>query len=310
MAYFTFSELQGAAKDLPTPWTLLESNDEGLRLALVENGVVKIETLFKKDFTLQVKLFQTEAPSCPIPLSSCPPKVRLGKFLVNLGNIQMCPGNREENLQEFAALNMLENKVYFKAVVVLNDRAYKTVRSSKCSLINNSSNICKECKYVKTLLLGKKHRKDNPKPLSKHHPLTNIGPLVKDAFKENRKKRTDLESEFFKKKLEDESEKVEVEKPVHDSLVQLMEKQKSQDALTELFWKEQQKAFSCKSIRWHPQMIRMAIYLKYVSTHAYRGIKDMGILRLPGETTLRDYTNIIDMNTFSSVLQIFQAFKM
>ena len=46
-------------------------------------------------------------------------------------------------------------------------------------------------------------------------------------------------------------------------------------------------------MRWHPTMIRFAIYLQYQSSRAYEAIRQSGVLRLPNRSTLRDYTNFV-----------------
>lgn len=46
-------------------------------------------------------------------------------------------------------------------------------------------------------------------------------------------------------------------------------------------------------MRWHPMMIRFAIYLRCQSPRAYESLRESGVLRLPNQATLRDYTNFI-----------------
>ncbi len=40
-------------------------------------------------------------------------------------------------------------------------------------------------------------------------------------------------------------------------------------------------------------MIRFAIYLRCQSPRAYESLRESGVLRLPNQATLRDYTNFI-----------------
>ena len=66
--------------------------------------------------------------------------------------------------------------------------------------------------------------------------------------------------------------------------------------LAQLFWKEQCKAFQVKGnkgMKRHPMMIRLALLLHSKSKTAYNLLRDTDVLRLPVETTLRDYTNYI-----------------
>lgn len=67
-----------------------------------------------------------------------------------------------------------------------------------------------------------------------------------------------------------------------------IKKLESLKPLQKLFWQEQQKAFGIKSkgMRWHPMMLHKQ------SAAAYQTLQNIGVLRLPGESTLRDYTNV------------------
>lgn len=61
----------------------------------------------------------------------------------------------------------------------------------------------------------------------------------------------------------------------------------------EKFWEQQLKAASCKDargMRWHPLMIRWCLYLRHQSSSAYKTLRKSGVLMLPLQRTLRDYT--------------------
>lgn len=45
--------------------------------------------------------------------------------------------------------------------------------------------------------------------------------------------------------------------------------------------------------RWHPMVLRFALMLHSQSTAAYNTLRNTGVLRLPSESTIRDYTNAI-----------------
>ena len=45
-------------------------------------------------------------------------------------------------------------------------------------------------------------------------------------------------------------------------------------------------------MRWHPMMLRLAILIHSRSAQAYETLRATGILQLPSESTLRDYTNV------------------
>lgn len=63
-----------------------------------------------------------------------------------------------------------------------------------------------------------------------------------------------------------------------------------------LFWQQQMKALSCKDPRqrrWHPLMIKWCLNLKLISSAAYHNLQASGMLVLPSDRTLRDYSNVV-----------------
>ena len=61
-----------------------------------------------------------------------------------------------------------------------------------------------------------------------------------------------------------------------------------------LFWDQQRKACSLsdkRSMRWHPLIIKWCLYLRHLSGKAYETLRDSGVLKLPSQRTLRDYTH-------------------
>lgn len=60
------------------------------------------------------------------------------------------------------------------------------------------------------------------------------------------------------------------------------------------FWEQQRKALALKkmsSMRWDPVMIRWCLYLRHLSgSSAYEMLRESGVIKLPSQRTLRDYT--------------------
>ena len=50
-------------------------------------------------------------------------------------------------------------------------------------------------------------------------------------------------------------------------------------------------------MRWHPQIIHWCLHLCLKSSGAYHKLRESGVLKLPSERTLRDYTYCIPPNT-------------
>lgn len=90
---------------------------------------------------------------------------------------------------------------------------------------------------------------------------------------------------------------IDLEKEVHDDFRQILEngtKDFPENSFQNLFWREQEKAFdhSNKRQRWHPVMIRFALHLHLRSAAAYKALKEIFVIKLPSERTLRDYSNL------------------
>ena len=88
-------------------------------------------------------------------------------------------------------------------------------------------------------------------------------------------------------------------KELNEDLVNIMKEDSSRNIMLEagsfkrVFWEQQEKALSLnciKSMIWDPLMIRFCLYLRHLSSSAYSLLKESGVLTLPSERTLRDYT--------------------
>ena len=68
----------------------------------------------------------------------------------------------------------------------------------------------------------------------------------------------------------------------------------SEGTFRRIFWEQQQKALKqtdkCQ-LCWHLAVIKWCLHVKYRSSSAYHAIRSTGVLTLPSERTLRDYTH-------------------
>ena len=46
-------------------------------------------------------------------------------------------------------------------------------------------------------------------------------------------------------------------------------------------------------MKWHPLMIKWCLYLHYKSSGAFEALRESGCLKLPSQSTLKDYTHAI-----------------
>ncbi len=61
----------------------------------------------------------------------------------------------------------------------------------------------------------------------------------------------------------------------------------------QLFWENQKRAMALKnarSMKWDPLIIRWSLYLRHVCGSGYEILRESGVIKLPCQRTLRDYT--------------------
>ena len=102
-----------------------------------------------------------------------------------------------------------------------------------------------------------------------------------------------------------EAESVIVDEETSLDFEKIMEQSESkihtqypEDSFQSIFWNQQKVALTKKGkskngMRWHPLMIRWCLYLRHQSGKAYDTIRDSGVITLPSQRTLRDYSNAV-----------------
>ena len=79
-----------------------------------------------------------------------------------------------------------------------------------------------------------------------------------------------------------------------EDVTPVVEQNFPQDSPQRVFWDQQRmynRLTSKREMKWHPLVLRFALNLKYMSTSAYRAVRQSGIINLPSERTLSDYTH-------------------
>ena len=90
-----------------------------------------------------------------------------------------------------------------------------------------------------------------------------------------------------------EEDAADIQAVLEDKSVQVDERF-AKDSLQYILWEQQVKynhLTDKRQMRWHPLIIRFGLSLKYASSAAYRTVASTGLLSLPSEWTLRDYTH-------------------
>lgn len=71
---------------------------------------------------------------------------------------------------------------------------------------------------------------------------------------------------------------------------------KSPESFHFIFWKQQREAMLKSDPRqmcWHPMMIKWCLHLHMLSSASYNSMRATGVIKLPSERTLRDYSNVV-----------------
>ena len=189
------------------------------------------------------------------------------------------------------------------------DEVYGTIRHTNCLLLMDGSSLCSHCKRYKKNSLNKllsralQVTQSNKENVSSHVNYRFMDSESKDIRmkrlkEELRKKKIALQR--LEKKLREVIQKdaMPVDNTLHSDLLEIMEKQKlsveddPSNKFKEIFWKQQLQAFSKsnpKSVRWHPMIIKLCLYIHYKSSGAYETLRSSGVIKLPSGRTLRDY---------------------
>ena len=78
----------------------------------------------------------------------------------------------------------------------------------------------------------------------------------------------------------------------------------AEGSFARMFWQQQQEAarqhdartarqHDARTMRWCPQMIRWCLHFHLKSSGAYKLLRESGIVKLPSDRTLRDYTYFV-----------------
>lgn len=234
----------------------------------------------------------------------------------------MCPGNPDRNFVEMLVTkkgkimsrngNDVVAFIDSRAPVHLNGDTYtRTVRRSTCEIITNNKK-CRQCVDYRDTLRKSFHRwkkgKESPnrRRCTASTSRTNLRyvntPEKRQCYRKL-KIRSDTAERKVKKMMERLTEKdgVELETDVHADMQAIMNemtgavrKENSEGSFRRIFWDEQLKALQTKDprqVRWHPALIKWCLHLKFKSTSAYYALRSTGVLTLPSEQTLFDYSH-------------------
>ena len=201
------------------------------------------------------------------------------------------------------------------AIVAYHDEKGDTIRCTDCMLLapeSSAGNHCHHCKlYRKTLFGLLTHSQSGQR---RHSDISNPSSHTNYRFlstseKDERLQRLHHLHRYDQQKIARlraalertiEQRGVVVDDDLHQDLREIV---KCNDkcisdtylpgSFARLFWEYQMRASAvtkASSMRWDPLMIRWCLYLRHVSSSAYETVRETGIVKLPSQRTLRDYT--------------------
>ena len=98
-----------------------------------------------------------------------------------------------------------------------------------------------------------------------------------------------------------EEEGISIDENMHSDLRQIMEECANKvtsehpvGSLARVFWEQQLKAALCsneRQMRWHLLIVKWCLYLRHQSSSGYETMCQSGLISLPSQRTLRDYTH-------------------
>lgn len=105
---------------------------------------------------------------------------------------------------------------------------------------------------------------------------------------------------------------VRIQKYIHCDITDLLEKysesvrlDNNEEAFKSIFWNKNLALKDKRQIRWHPLLIRWALYLHYKSSGGYEILRKSGIITLPSSRTLCDYRHFTPTKSgFSNIADI------
>lgn len=192
---------------------------------------------------------------------------------------------------------------------------YSTIRHAGCEMLlpaDTSVSRCKSCTKYRNSLRSQlsRHESYAQSSDSRSDPSNHINTrYLRTPEKDLRMKKLHNTTRTLSKKVSRLESKIQaatnktgitVNDTLHEDLKEMMSATSAMvqsryppGSFQRQFWEQQLKAASCKDtrgMRWHPLMVRWCLYLRHQSSSAYELLRDSGVLRLPSQRTLRDYT--------------------
>ena len=305
-----------------TQYCKVEEGSSGL-------GEVTASVIIDSDHTWNVYVGDKKVPdTCAVLarfLSSPLTDDKLLDVIKAIENADLCPGNPDEKFISACkdkggivrgargngdVIASIDNSV----VTDHSGKQYQcTVRRVDCDILCEKSSQyplrCKSCQSFRSTLRSMVSRQSNESDshisASSHTRYRDLTPAEKDERMKNH--RALKVSNQKVKRLQAKVDKLIANEAVYlqnsdaadishivTEVSPIVEDTYPLNSPQRVFWDQQKRYNSLKDkrqMRWHPLVIRFALNLKYLSGTAYRAVRQSGMINLPSERTLSDYTH-------------------
>ena len=282
------------------------------------------------DFSWKVHVYGKEVSvqsCCALRNISCEMDVSsLNHLLTVLDRSKICVGHPDKNFVSMLKSRKGEIKTadgeqsaYLdqSMTVAMDGESYsETVRSAKCELITNGVK-CSECvnyrsnlrslyqRWQKISSPSRKRKRSEVDSHANYRYLNTPEKRMRLANLRNKTRALHRQVDHLKLRIKKLTEVngVCLDKDVDADMRTIMNEHNdsicashSPQSFEYIFWKQQQESMQLKDarqMRWHPMMIKWCMNLRMLSSSCYDALRSTGVLKLPSERTLRDYTHIV-----------------
>ncbi|KAK3924597.1 Transposable element P transposase [Frankliniella fusca] len=174
----------------------------------------------------------------------------------------------------------------------------ETFRTHKCHmLIGIRKWMCQECRRAADRFKSRRLESEevNPSVPNKYRSRKEMMPKLAEQQRLNKNSRAQTERLRKRFQLSLDSKGVGLDVSLEEKLLEIL-RDSELSPVQQMFLHQQFKANSLKDkrqVRWHPTLIRFALLIKSNSPSAYSSMRDTGLITLPSERTLFDYSHIM-----------------
>ena len=323
-----FVQRSMAGVSFPDDW--LASSNNGVtqwsKMGIGPSGVYQptVTVLLEQNSSWSVHLFGKKVPAACKLLSEFPSKISsptiISQLISCVNEAKFCPGNVDNRYVDICEKRGGTMKkggytiAYVDNTPSTGQDHTRTVRRVECDLLFDPSSDrlrCQACQSLRSTLRSAVHRdlkRDCTSVADSHTNYIHLTPSEQSERMKNlhqslrsvkrQVKRLDSKvSSLIEKEaiLLQPVDATDIEQVVEE-VDPLVADKFPENSPQRIFWDQQRMSNQLKDkrqMRWHPLIIRFALNLKYMSSSAYRAVRQGGLISLPSERTLADYTHWI-----------------